>query len=40
MTQADPCDPDLLPALVRLVRDFEAGRPPSDDMAALVLSLS
>ena len=40
MTQADPCDPDLLPALVRRVRDFEAGRPPSDDMAALVLSLS
>jgi sigma-B regulation protein RsbU (phosphoserine phosphatase) len=40
MTQADPSDPDLLPALVRQVRDFEAGRPPSDDMAALVLSLS
>jgi phosphoserine phosphatase RsbU/P len=40
MTQADPCDPDLLPGLVRRVRDFEAGRPPSDDMAALVLSLS
>ncbi|HEY7665843.1 MAG TPA: fused response regulator/phosphatase [Xanthobacteraceae bacterium] len=39
MIQADPCDPDLLPALVRRVRDFEAGRPPSDDMAALVLSL-
>jgi phosphoserine phosphatase RsbU/P len=40
MTQADPSDPDLLLALVRRVRDFEAGRPPSDDMAALVLSLS
>jgi phosphoserine phosphatase RsbU/P len=40
MTQADPSDPDLLPALVRRVREFEAGRPPSDDMAALLLSLS
>jgi hypothetical protein len=40
MAQVDPRDPDLLPTLVRRVRDFEAGRPPSDDMAALVLSLS
>jgi phosphoserine phosphatase RsbU/P len=40
MTQANPSDPDLLSALVRRVRDFEAGRPPSDDMAALVLFLS
>jgi sigma-B regulation protein RsbU (phosphoserine phosphatase) len=40
MAQADPRDPDLLATLVRRVRDFEAGRPPSDDMAALVLALS
>jgi sigma-B regulation protein RsbU (phosphoserine phosphatase) len=40
MAQVDPRDPDLLPTLVRRVRDFEAGRPPSDDMAALVLALS
>jgi phosphoserine phosphatase RsbU/P len=39
MTQANPTDPDLLPALVRRVREFEAGQPPSDDMAALLLTL-
>jgi serine phosphatase RsbU (regulator of sigma subunit) len=39
MTQANPSDPDLLPALVRRVREFEAGLPPSDDMAALLLTL-
>lgn len=40
MTQANPSDPDLLPALVRKVREFEGGQPPSDDMAALFLTLA
>jgi sigma-B regulation protein RsbU (phosphoserine phosphatase) len=39
MTQTNPSDPELLPALVRRVREFEAGQPPSDDMAALLLTL-
>jgi phosphoserine phosphatase RsbU/P len=39
MQQADPGDPGLLSTLVRQVRDFEGGMPPSDDMAAILLSL-
>ena len=39
MQQADPGDPGLLSTLVRQVRDFEGGLPPSDDMAAILLSL-
>ncbi len=36
---ADPGDRELLSTLVREVRDFEGGLPPSDDMAAIWLSL-
>ena len=39
MQQSDPGDPGLLSTLVRQVRDFEGGMPPSDDMAAILLSL-
>jgi sigma-B regulation protein RsbU (phosphoserine phosphatase) len=39
MQQADPGDRELLSTLVRQVRDFEGGLPPSDDMAAILLSL-
>ena len=39
MTEASPYDGSLLPALVREVHAFEAGRPPADDMAAILLSL-
>ena len=39
MQHADPGDPGLLSTLVRQVRDFEGGMPPSDDMAAILLSL-
>jgi phosphoserine phosphatase RsbU/P len=40
MQQADPDDRELWSTLVREVRSFEAGLPPSDDMAAILLSLS
>jgi hypothetical protein len=36
----DPRSPDLLEALIREVRSFEAGQPASDDMAAVLLSLT
>ena len=39
MQQADAGDGGLLSTLVRRVRDFEGGLPPSDDMAAIWLSL-
>jgi len=39
MQQADPGDRELLSTLVRQVRNFEGGQPPSDDMAAILLSL-
>jgi hypothetical protein len=39
MQQADPGDRELLSTLVRQVRNFEGGLPPSDDMAAILLSL-
>jgi len=39
MQQADPGDRELLSTLVRQVRSFEGGLPPSDDMAAILLSL-
>ena len=39
MQQADAGDGGLLSTLVRQVRDFEGGLPPSDDMAAIWLSL-
>jgi sigma-B regulation protein RsbU (phosphoserine phosphatase) len=39
MQQAGAGDTGLLSTLVRQVRDFEGGLPPSDDMAAILLSL-
>jgi sigma-B regulation protein RsbU (phosphoserine phosphatase) len=39
MQQAGASDTGLLSTLVRQVRDFEGGLPPSDDMAAILLSL-
>lgn len=36
---AAAADPQVLPALVREVHTFEAGRPQADDMAAVLLSL-
>lgn len=39
VAKANPYDGDLLAGLVREVHAFEAGRPPADDMAAILLAL-
>jgi hypothetical protein len=39
VAKSNPYDGTLLPALVREVHAFEAGRPAADDMAAVLLSL-
>jgi phosphoserine phosphatase RsbU/P len=38
LTAADPSGAGALAGLVKEVRSFEAGEPPADDMAAILLS--
>jgi serine phosphatase RsbU (regulator of sigma subunit) len=40
LSAADPANLDLLRTLLQQVRSFEAGQPPADDTAAILLTLT